>query len=216
MGELRDVWTYIFTDDPDRFREAIDTHLRLSGSALLLALLIFLPLGVVVNRTRLVGPGVLAAVATLRVVPSLAFVFLGYSILGTGYRTALLALIVLAGPALVIGMDTGLRSVPLSIKENATGLGMTPLQTFLRVELPLALPVIVGGIRTAAIEIIASAAIAAFIGVRSLGLFLTSGVSTGNNTELLVGAIPIALLALATEIILAGIQRAVSPPGVQA
>ena len=215
MGELRDVWTYIFTDDPDRFREAVATHLRLSGSALLLALLIFLPLGVVVNRTRLVGPGVLAAVATLRVVPSLAFVFLGYSILGTGYRTALLALIVLAGPALVISMDTGLRSVPLSIKENATGLGMTPLQTFLRVELPLALPVIVGGIRTAAIEIIASAAIAAFIGVRSLGLFLTSGLATGNNTQLLAGAILIALLALATELILAGIQRAVSPPGVQ-
>lgn len=216
MGELRDVWTYIFTDDPERFREAINTHLRLSGSALLVALLIFLPLGLVVNRTRLVGPGVLAVVATLRVVPSLAFVFLGYSILGTGYRTALLALVVLAGPALVISMDTGLRSVPLSVKENAAGLGMTPLQTLLRVELPLALPVIVGGIRTAAIEIIASAAIAAFIGVRSLGLFLTSGLATGNNTQLLAGAIVIAILALLTEVILAGIQRAVSPPGVQA
>ncbi len=211
MDTIRDVWTYI-ADNPDRFREAVSTHIQLSGSALLLALLIFLPIGVLVNKTRFVGPGVLGIVSAARVVPSLAIVFLGYSVVGTGYQTALLALVVLAGPPLVINTDAGLRSVPAAVRENAAGLGMTPLQSFFRVEVPLALPVIIGGVRSAAIEVIASAAIAAFIGVRTLGLFLTSGLATGNNTQLLAGSILIAILALTTEVTLAGVQRGVSPP----
>ncbi len=212
MGILGDVWTAI-QDNPDRFTGALETHLRLSGTALLLALVIFIPLGVLVNKTRIVGPGILGVVSAARVIPSLAIVFLGYSVIGTGYQTALIALVVLAGPPLVINTDAGLRSVSTSVRENAAGLGMTPIQAFFRVEIPLALPVIIGGIRSAAIEIIASAAIAAFIGVRTLGLFLTSGISTLNDVELLTGAIPIAILALLTELILAGVQRAVSPPG---
>jgi len=211
LDTIRDVWTYI-ADNPDRFREAVSTHIQLSGSALLLALLIFLPIGVLVNKTRFVGPGVLGIVSAARVVPSLAIVFLGYSVVGTGYQTALLALVVLAGPPLVINTDAGLRSVPAAVRENAAGLGMTPLQSFFRVEVPLALPVIIGGVRSAAIEVIASAAIAAFIGVRTLGLFLTSGLATGNNTQLLAGSILIAILALTTEVTLAGVQRGVSPP----
>ena len=211
LGILGEVWTAI-SENPDRFTGALETHLRLSGTAMLLALLIFVPLGVLVNKTRFVGPGVLGVVSAARVVPSLAIVFLGYSVIGTGYQTALVALVILAGPPLVINTDAGLRSVSASVRENAAGLGMTPIQAFFRVEIPLALPVIIGGIRSAAIEIIASAAIAAFIGVRTLGLFLTSGISTLNNVELLTGAIPIAILALLTEVILATIQRAVSPP----
>ncbi len=211
MDIIRDVWSYI-ADNPERFREAVSTHLKLSGTALLLALLIFLPIGVLVNKTRFVGQGVLGVVSAARVIPSLAIIFLGYSIVGTGYQTALLALVVLAGPPLVINTDAGLRSVPASVRENAAGLGMTPLQAFFRVEVPLALPVIIGGIRSAAIEVIASAAIAAFIGVRTLGLFLTSGVSTGNDVELLTGAIPIAILALSAEAILAVVQRVATPP----
>ncbi len=208
---LNGVWTYI-TDNPDRFWQAVGTHLQLSGTALLLAMAIFLPIGVLVNRTRFVGSSVLGVISAARVVPSLAIIFLGYSIVGTGYQTALIALFVLAGPPLVINMDAGLRSVPASVRENAAGLGMNPLQIFLKVEIPLALPVIVGGVRSAAIEVIASAAVAAFIGVRTLGLFLTSGISTGNDVELLTGAIPIAILALSVEAILAAVQRGVSPP----
>lgn len=211
MDLLADVWAFI-QRNPDRFWAAVETHLRLSGTALLAALILFIPLGVLVNRARLVGPGILGLVAALRVIPSLAIVFLGYSVIGTGYQTALLALIVLAGPPIVLNTDAGLRSVPASVRENAAGLGMTPVQTFFRVDVPLAMPVIVAGVRSAAIEIIASAAIAAFIGVRTLGLFLTSGVSTGNNVELLTGAIPIAILALSVEAILAAVQRGISPP----
>jgi osmoprotectant transport system permease protein len=214
MGLLADVWAFI-QDNPDRFWDAVREHLRLSGTALLLALAIFVPLGVLVSKTRFVGPGILGVISAARVVPSLAIVFLGYSVIGTGYQTALLALVVLAGPPIVINVDAGLKAVPASVRENARGLGMTPLQAFFRVEVPLAMPVIIGGIRSAAIEIIASAAVAAFIGVRTLGLFLTSGISTGNDVELLTGAIPIAILALATEVTLAAVQRAVSPPEVR-
>jgi osmoprotectant transport system permease protein len=89
---------------------------------------------------------------------------------------------------------------------------MNPVQVFFQVELPLALPVIIAGIRSAMVEIIASAAIAAFIGVRSLGLFITSGLALGDNVQLLVGAIPVAMLALLTEGGFALIERWLTPP----
>lgn len=211
MDLFRDVWVYI-GDNQERFTEATVTHLRLSAETLLWALVIFLPLGVIVSRSNRIGPALLGAVSAFRVVPSLAIIFLAYPILGIGYQTALLALIVLAGPPLVLNTDAGLRNVPPAVIESARGLGMNRVQVFWQVELPLALPVIIAGIRSATVEIIASAAIAAFIGVRSLGLFITSGLALGDNVQLLVGAIPIAILALGAEGLFTLLERWLAPP----
>jgi osmoprotectant transport system permease protein len=208
---LQDVWNYI-ADNQERFRQATETHLRLSFETLLWAMVIFLPLGVIVSRSQRIGPAILGVVSAFRVVPSLAFIFLAYPILGIGYQTALLALIVLAGPPLVMNTDAGLRSVPPAVIETAYGLGMNRVQVFVQVELPLAAPVIIAGIRSAMVEIIASAAMAAFIGVRSLGLFITSGLALGDNVQLLAGAIPIAMLALLAEGLFTLIERWLTPP----
>ena len=211
MDLLGDALRYV-ADDPDRFREAVAVHLRLSVLALLLATALFVPLGVLVSRSGRIGAVVVGVVAAARVVPSLAVLLLLLPWLGLGERPALVALTLLAGPPLVINTDVGLRNVDAAVLENARGLGMNSVQVFARVQFPLALPVVVAGVRTAAVEIVASAALAAFIGAGGLGEFITSGVTLRDNTLLLVGAIPVTLLALLAETLLGGVERRLTPP----
>ena len=107
----------------------------------------------------------------------------------------------------LINTYTGLRGVSRAAVEAANGMGMSASQTLRRVELPLALPAIIAGIRIAAVEVVSSATLAAFIGGRGLGTFVTSGYALFNPAIMLVGAIPVALLALCSELILGAIQR---------
>ena len=211
MNLLGDAFAYI-QDNPDRFREAVVTHLRLSLTALGIAVAFFFPIGVLVARSGRVGASIVAAVAAARVMPSLALIFLLYPITGIGDRTALVALTVLAGPPIVINTDAGLRNVAPAILENARGLGMNAAQVFAGVQLPLAAPVVVAGLRTAAVEVIASAALAALIGAGGLGTFIIAGVSTLDERLLLVGAIPVTILALLAESGLGALERRLAPP----
>ena len=221
MDLLRDSWTYV-QDNQERFLEALSVHIQLSVYALIAGIVIFVPLGVLASRWRRGGPGVVGFVAAARVVPSIAVLFLLYPYrqeLGgllpfwdRSFSLALIALAVLAGPPLIINTDSGLRGVDPFILENARGLGMNELQVFARVQAPLALPVIVAGVRTAAVEIIASATLAAFVGAGGLGRFITSGLTLYDFSLLLVGAIPVTLLAFGTEVSLAGRERLVTPP----
>ena len=211
MESLRGAWQYI-QDNPDKFQEAVLVHLRLSATALAVALLLFVPIGVVASRSRRLGPTLVAGVGAVRVIPSLAILFLLLPTLGTGDFPALVALTVLAGPPLVVNTDAGLRSVSAATLENARGLGMNLAQVFFRVQLPLALPVVIAGIRTAAVEIVASATLAAFIGSGGLGTFITSGLTLFRFDLLLVGAIPVTLLAFMVEAALGTLERLVSPP----
>ncbi|MGI8644390.1 MAG: ABC transporter permease [Thermomicrobiales bacterium] len=211
MDLLRSVVTYI-QENPERFWQAVEIHIRLSVTSLLLAMAIFIPVGVVVSRSRHIGPGLIAIVAALRVVPSLALLFIFFPILGPGEDTARYALILLAGPALVINTDAGLRNVSAAVLESARGMGMKPFQAFTRVQLPIALPVIIAGIRTASIEIIASAVLAAYIGAGGLGNFITSGLTLLDSQLLLVGAIPVTILALSAEGLFSVAERLVTPP----
>ena len=211
MELLAESWRYVL-DNPDRFGGAVAVHVRLCLSALLLAIAIFVPIGVLASRSGQLGSTLAGAVAAVRVVPSLAALFLLYSVMGTGFEPALVALTLLAGPPLVINTDAGLRNVDPAVLENARGLGMNPLQVFARVQAPIALPVVVAGIRSATVEIIASAALAAFIGVRGLGIFITSGLTLNDYAILLVGAIPVTLMALLAESALGLAERFVTPP----
>lgn len=211
MELLADAWRYVL-DNPERVREAVVVHLQLSLAALALAIAIFVPIGVLVSRSGRVGAGLLGAVAAVRVVPSLAALFLLYSVMGTGFEPALVALTLLAGPPIVINTDAGLRNVDAAVLENARGLGMNPFQVFARVQAPIALPVAIAGVRSAAVEIVSSAALAAFIGVRGLGIFITSGLTLDRYEVLLVGAIPITLMALLAESGLGLAERVLTPP----
>ncbi len=154
----------------------------------------------------------MGAVAAVRVIPSLAVILLLLPVFGLGWRPALIALTLLAGPPLVINTDIGLRGVDPATLEAATGLGMTGAQRFWRVKAPLALPVIVTGVRSAAVEVIGSATLAAFIGAGGLGTFITSGMTLLDERLLLVGAIPVTLLTLFAESALGGLERRLTPP----
>ena len=221
MDLLRDSLQYI-QDNPDRFRDAFLVHIKLSLYALLAAVAIFVPLGILASRSRRVGPAVVGIVTAARVVPSISVLFLLYPYrqeIGElvpfwqrDFVLALFALLLLAGPPLIINTDAGLRSIQPAVLENARGLGMSELQMLRRVQIPLALPVIIAGVRTATVEIVASATLAAFLGVGSLGRFITSGLTLLDYSLLFVGAVPIALMALFAEVSLAGMERLVTPP----
>ncbi|MCA9880708.1 MAG: ABC transporter permease [Thermomicrobiales bacterium] len=208
---LEQTWAYIVANQ-DRVQDALFVHIGLSAAALLLATLIFIPLGVVASRGGPVTTTVVGAVAAVRVIPSLAVILLLLPVFGLGWKPALVALTLLAGPPLVLNTDAGLRGVDPATLEAATGLGMTNRQRFWRVHVPLALPIIVAGLRTAAVEVIGSATLAAFVGAGGLGDFITSGITLMDERMLLTGAILVTLLALLTEVTVSLLERRITPP----
>jgi osmoprotectant transport system permease protein len=113
----------------------------------------------------------------------------------------------------LISTDVAFRTISPAIREAATGMGMPQSDILKQVEIPLALPVVIAGIKTATVEVIASATLAAFVGAGGLGVFIVLGFAVYNPAILLVGAVPVALLALLAEVGLSGLQRAVQPPG---
>jgi osmoprotectant transport system permease protein len=142
-----------------------------------------------------------------RVIPSLAILFLALPYLGLGYLPSLVALTVLAFPPVLINTYAGLRGVDAAVVEAAFGMGMAPYQVLRQVEIPLAVPTILAGVRTAAVEVISSATLASFIGGGGLGDFITRGFALYDVRIMLVGAIPVALLALTSEALLSSFQR---------
>jgi osmoprotectant transport system permease protein len=189
------------------FMEALSTHIRLSVLALAIGGVLCIPLGVYIARRRALSPQLLAVFSGLRVVPSLAILFLAVPYLGLGFLPALVALTILACPPILINTEAGFRGVDPAVVEAARGMGMDGRQVLWRVEVPLAVPVLVAGVRTAAVDVFASATLAAFIGGGGLGDFIYRGFALFELPVMLVGAIPVAILTLGAEGILAGIQR---------
>lgn len=193
--------------DPATFGDALSEHLQLVGVALGLAMLLGIPAGGLTARSRLAAAGLITTFNALRVIPSLAVLFLAIPYFGLSFTSAVLALVLLALPPVVINTDLAFRLVARPVREAALGMGMTARQLLWRVEVPLALPLIVAGVRTAALEVIASATLAAFIGAGGLGLYITRGFAMYDSAILLVGALPVAALALGAELALGAIQR---------
>jgi osmoprotectant transport system permease protein len=202
---------YFLQHQPD-FWAATRQHLALSFTALAISVLVCLPLGIWIARRMTIAQYVINVVNSFRVLPSLAILFLVMPYLGLGFRPSLVALTVLAFPPVLINTYAGLRNVDRATVEAAYGMGMASWQVLWRVELPLALPAIIAGIRTATVEVISSATLAAFIGGGGLGDFITLGFALYDVHIMLVGAIPVALLALVAEGTLASLQRLISVP----
>jgi osmoprotectant transport system permease protein len=182
-------------------------HLTLSAAALAVALLIGLPLGVLVSGSARLRPVTLGAIYVGRVVPSLAVLAIMLPLVGIGFAPALIALALLAIPPIALNTDLGLRGVPDAVRDAARGLGMNRQQIRARVEWPLALPIVFSGIRTAAVEVIASATLAAFIGGGGLGEYIINGLAENDNSQLLEGAVSVGVLALLTQWLLGGVER---------
>jgi osmoprotectant transport system permease protein len=186
---------------------AVQAHAALSGAALAVAVILGVPLGVWCAHDPRVAGAVITLAGAARVVPSLAVLTLVLPVLGLGFRPALVALALLAFPPVLINTYAGFRGVDPSVVEAATAMGMGPAAIIRRVETPLALGVVVAGIRTAAIEVIASATLATFIGGGGLGDLINNGLQLDDGTMLLTGAVLVALMALLAELVLGGVAR---------
>ncbi len=173
-------------------------------------LVVCIPLGIWAARKRWAATPVLNTANALRVIPSLALLFIVQPYLGIGFTSALVALTVLACPPILINTYAAYRGVDRNIVEAAYGMGMGTGHVLRSIETPLALPVVLAGLRIATVEVIASATLAAFIGAGGLGNFVQRGFAVLETSTMLVGVIPIALLALLAEGILAGAQRFVT------
>jgi osmoprotectant transport system permease protein len=211
MSLLHAAYHYVLTN-PDRVITALQQHLMLVIIPLVIGLLLGLPLGLWSARSRLVSTVVLNGFNGLRVIPSLAVLFLAIPVLGLSFWSAVLALTLLVMPPILISTDVAFRTINPAITEAATGMGMPAGDRLRQVEIPLALPVVIAGIKTATVEVIASATLAAFVGAGGLGAFIVLGFAAYDPAILLVGAVPVALLALLAEVSLTVLQRTVQPP----
>jgi osmoprotectant transport system permease protein len=191
---------------------ALGEHLLLVAVPLGIGLGIGLPLGLLSARSQVASTLLVNSFNALRVIPSLAILFLAIPYFGLSFESAAIALTILALPPILISTDVAFRKIDPAIREAAFGMGMATSQVLCQVEIPLALPVILAGIKTATVEVIASATLAAFVGAGGLGSFIVLGFALYDNAILLVGAIPVALMALLAEISLNTLQRAVQPP----
>lgn len=196
----------------DEWLGALEQHLLLVAVALTIGIGVCVPLGALTARSRAASLSAINAANGLRVIPSLAILFLALPYFGLSFTAAALALTLLALPPILINTDAAFRGIAPAIQEAARGMGMNSRQMLWRVEFPLALPVILAGIRIATVEVIASATLAAFIGAGGLGIYITRGFALYDNSILLVGAISVALLALSAEIILGALERLTRAP----
>lgn len=191
----------------DTIGTATLVHVELVLAAILIALVVGLPLGLVVARTARLRAAVLGTASILYSLPTLALFALLVPVLGLGFWPALIALVTYALPILLRALVAGLASVPPAVIDAATGMGLTARQRLWRVELPLAMPALLGGMRIAGVTLVSAATVGALIGAGGLGTLILTGLDQGHTEKILVGAGLVALLALLLDQALALVQR---------
>ena len=182
-------------------------HIQLSFIALLIAVLIGVPLGILLTKTRRISEIVINIAAVMQTIPSLALLGLMIPLFGIGKVPAVIALIIYALLPILRNTYTGIVEVDGSLVEAARGIGMKTMRRLMKVELPIAMPVIMAGIRTAMVLIIGTATLAALIGAGGLGDLILLGIDRNNTALIIIGAIPAALLAIIFDVVLRIIQN---------
>ncbi|KRG09169.1 ABC transporter permease/substrate-binding protein [Staphylococcus sp. NAM3COL9] len=182
-------------------------HMQISFIALLIATLIGVPLGILLTKTRKLSEVVMNIAAILQTIPSLALLGLMIPLFGIGKVPAVIALVVYALLPILRNTYTGINEVDASLIEAAKGIGMKPGRRLSKVELPIAMPVIMAGIRTAMVLIIGTATLAALIGAGGLGDIILLGIDRNDTSLILIGAIPAALLAILFDLALRFMQK---------
>jgi osmoprotectant transport system permease protein len=190
-------------------------HLAMSGASVAVAALIALPVGIAIGHY---GRGGILAINISnigRAVPSFAVLVIAVELFGIGALPAFIALVALAIPPMVTNSYIGMREVDADVREAARGMGMRERALLLRVELPIALPLIMAGIRTSAVNVVATATLAALVAWGGLGRFIIDGYGLQDYPMLFAGAIMVAILSLIVEFSLAGVQRLTTPAGLR-
>jgi osmoprotectant transport system permease protein len=183
------------------------THIGLTFTSLFIAIIIGLPLGIFIARKKRYSGAVLGFAGVMQTIPSIALLGFLIPILGIGAKPAIFALFLYALLPIIRNTYTGITQVDATIKEAARGMGMSYWQILFKVELPLAMPVILAGIRTATVINVGVATLASLIAAGGLGEFIFGGISLNNTNMILAGAIPSALLAIIFDFLLSRIQN---------
>ncbi len=192
---------------PDQLAWRTLEHVELVLIALAIACIVALPLGVVAARTRYLGEAILSVLNVLYTIPSLALLALLVPLFGIGTNTALIALVVYALMILVRNVAVAVRGVPFELRDAARGLGMSPWQSFWRVEFPNGLPVMLGGVRLATITLISLATLASWINAGGLGTLVLYGLQHDDPGRALAGSAIAALMAILADIALRRLER---------
>jgi osmoprotectant transport system permease protein len=202
-------------DAPGSIPNLILSHLGYTGLALLFGALIALPVGLYIGHT---GKGSFIAINAGnagRSLPTLGLLMLMVTLLGLGLLPVLIALTVLVIPPILTSAYAGMRNVDQRVVDAARGMGMHPWQVLTRVELPMALPVMLSGFRNGALQVVATATVAAAVGLGGLGRLLIDGLAVNDYSRVLAGAIVVAALAVLVDLFLALIQRLIVSPGLK-
>lgn len=204
---MRDLSLDYLFENPGRVLELTLEHLQLSVYALLLGLVIAIPLGVLGARFPALGLPILSVLGAIYTIPSLAFLAILIPVVGLGTNNAVIVLAAYSLTFLVRNIITGLRGVDPAVIEAARGMGLSGAQVFTRVTLPLALPVIVAGLRTATVVTISTATVAGWVAAGGLGRLLFDGVKLRRPEQILAGAIAITLLAILADLLIRWLSR---------
>jgi osmoprotectant transport system permease protein len=207
MGSILDVF-----QRPD-FLAQLVTHVELSVVALLIGVAIAMPVALTVYRSPIWSALAVNTGNIGRAVPSLAILALVFPLMGFGFAPSLVALTLLAIPPILINASTGLRQVSPQIIDAARGMGLSNGQILGRIQLPIAAPVIFAGIRTSAVQVVASATLATFIGGGGLGELIVLGFQRNDLAVQIGGALAVAILAIITEVGFGALERAFTPKG---
>jgi osmoprotectant transport system permease protein len=193
----------------------VEEHIVMAAAAMAAAAAVALPVGLILGHLGRGGPLAINLANIGRALPSLAILVLAVQVVGIGAAPAFVALLALAVPPMVTNAYVGMRNVDGQLGDAARGLGMTSFMVLLRIELPNALPVVMAGIRTAGVQVVATATIAALAGWGGLGRFIIDGLSLHDFVEVFAGAVLVAVLAGAVELALALAQHLATPAGLR-
>jgi len=205
----------IFQRNPSMLLIAFYEHVQLTFTSVAFGILLSVPLGILLTRYRKAGKIVLAVLGILQTVPSMVMFGIMLPFTGIGKPTAMIVLTLYSILPILRNTYTGISEVPESYVEAAKGMGMNSSQILIQVECPVALPVIVNGIRLSCVYIISWATLAAIIGGGGLGDIIYFGLARVNHSMLLLGAIPATLLVFFTSFVIAQVTKAVTPRGLR-
>lgn len=198
---------------PDGLPHRLAQHLYYVAISTVIAAAIALPIGIGLGHY---GRGGLIAINIAnigRAIPSFGLIILMFLLVGFGLVPVFVALIALAIPPMVTNSYVGMQSVDPAVRQSAAALGLTRWQRLFQAELPVALPLVMAGVRTAAVQVISTATLAAYVGLGGLGRYLIDGLAQQQLAQVVGGAIVVAVLAVLTEIGLAGVQKLLQSPG---
>lgn len=195
-------------------------HIALVGVAVLVAILTGIPIGIAITQNKAIADRVLYGAAVIMTIPSIAFFGVLIPLLspighGIGYLPAVIALIFYSQLPIIRNTYTAIMNIDPALREAARAMGMTPLQRLCEVELPLAVPVILNGVRNAVVLTIAIGAIATYIGAGGLGTFIARGISQTDPRQLITGAVAVSVLAIVADLLLLLLQRRLTSPGMR-